>query len=350
MDVPEKKTEKVEDYFRRLRRKGVKLSIEYQGVSRDEVKTVLEKIGRLTVDMVDCVWCLLNNTFPSLFPKAVGLKISDGAGVAHIAGYVGILLRGKKKLDREGRDYWLKPLRELGAIEPVTFDSMQGGFINGHIKPKSPNSAYRLETSFLNLLKAVHSADFEESWTRWVSEEEKRGRLNVLSQSQSLAAEGSGGGQHERLIRESIKIYAKNFLPGYSVLYEDYSDGNRISEHDRAHLEAAGVRITLGDVWPDVTLHNPAKNSLWFIEAVTTDGEVDGQKWEGLMSICSKSGKQLAGATTTYPDWKKFASRQRANKNLCVGSQVWVSEDPTKEFVVKGAELEGQSKPGKNKS
>jgi hypothetical protein len=350
MDVPEKKGEKVEDCFRRLRRKKVKLSQQYRGVSRDQVKTVLERIDCLTPDMMDCVWCLLNNVFPSLFSNAAGLKISHGAAVAHIAGYVGILLRGKKELDREGRDYWLKPLREWGAIEPVTFDSKQHRFIEGHIKPKSPNSAYRLEDSFLNLLKAAHTADFAKSCERWVSKEEKRGRLRVLLESQSLAAKDSGGSQHERLIRQSISIYAKNFLPGYSVLYEDYSDGARISGDDQARLKAAGVDITLGDVWPDVTLHNPMNNSLWFIEAVTTDGEVDGQKWEGLRKICSKSAKQLAGATTTYPDWKKFASRQRANKNLHVGSRVWVSEDPTKEFVVKGPELEDQAKPGKNKA
>jgi hypothetical protein len=350
MDVPKKKGEKVEDYFGRLRRKKVKPSQQYQGVSRDQVEAVLKKIDCFTPDMVDCVRCLLNDDFPSLFSNAAGLRISDGAGVAHIAGYVGILLRGKKKLDREGRDYWLKPLREIGAIEPVTFDSKQRIFMKGHIKPKSPNSAYRLEDSFLNLLKAAQTADLAKSCERWVSEEEKRGRLRILLESQSLAAKDSGGSQHERLISQSIKIYAKNFLPGYSVLYEDYSNGARISGDDQARLKAAGVEITLGSVWPDVTLHNPMNNSLWFIEAVTTDGEVDAQKWEGLRNICSKSGKQLAGATTTYPDWKKFASRQRANKNLCVGSRVWVSDDPTKEFVVKGPEFEDQAKPAKDKA
>lgn len=32
--------------------------------------------------------------------------------------YIGILQRGGyTKLDREGRDYWLKPLWEIGALE-----------------------------------------------------------------------------------------------------------------------------------------------------------------------------------------------------------------------------------------
>lgn len=176
MDVPKKKGEKVEDYFGRLRQKRVKPSKQYQGVSRDQVETVLKKIDCFTQDMVDCVRCLLNDDFPSLFSNAAGLRISDGAGAAHIAGYVGILLRGKKKLDREGRDYWLKPLREIGAIEPVTFDSKQRIFIRGHIKPKSPNSAYRLEDSFLNLLKVAQTADFAKSCERWVSKEEKKKR------------------------------------------------------------------------------------------------------------------------------------------------------------------------------
>lgn len=92
MDVPKKKGEKVEGYFGRLRRKKVKPSQQYQGVSRHQVKTVLERIDRFTPDMMDCVWCLLNDDFPSLFSNAAGLRISDGAAVAHIAGYVGILL------------------------------------------------------------------------------------------------------------------------------------------------------------------------------------------------------------------------------------------------------------------
>ncbi len=104
--------------------------------------------------------------------------------------------------------------------------------------------------------------------------------------------------------------------------------------------------MTPDDACPDVILYNSTRNALWFIEAVTSDGEVDCQKWDGLKRICERSGKLMAGATTTYPDWKKFAVRQKANRNLCVDTRVWISEDPTKEFVVKGPDFEERVEPG----
>ena len=340
MNLQKRKDEKVDDYFGRLRRQRVKPSNRYQGVSRNDVEAVLKRIGQFRPDMVDCVWCLLNDDFPSVFSNSTGFKISDGASVAHIAGYVGILLRGGRRLDREGRDYWVKPLRELGAVEAVTFDSDQHAFIEGHVKAKSPNSAYRLERSFVAILKKVKTSGFAEATDRWLSQDVRRERLKILSEAQKLASEGSPGNPHEKLITESVKIYAKHFLPGYSVLFEDYSDGARITKDAESRLRAANVRIELEDAWPDVTMFNPEENALWFIEAVTTDGEVDRQKWEGLKRICSKAGKRLAGATTAYADWRRFASRQKANKNLHIGSHVWIQEDPTKEFVVKGPDPE----------
>src|SRR2546427_4337649 len=270
MDSRKKTGEKVEDYFVRLRRRGKKIGIHAtsQGVSRADVEMVLKKIDRLTDDMRDSVWCLLDNGFPSLFPNAGDLKLSHGATVAHIGGYVGILLRGKKKLDREGRDYWLKPLRELGAIAPVSYDSENKKFIAGHVRPKSPNNGYRLHNSFVDLLRAARTDRFDQLFDKWISD--GRERLRVLRESQKIAAESVGLGAHEKLIAQSVDVYAKYFLPSYTVLFLDYSDGKRISDDQWHQLEEAGVKIGLGDVWPDVILHNPATNSLWFIEAGTT--------------------------------------------------------------------------------
>ena len=202
----------------------------------------------------------------------------------------------------------------------------------------------------MNVLKTAPTPHFAKACDSWLSEDKKRARFKVLLESQTLAAERNRGSEHQKLITESIKIYAKNFLRGYRVLYQDFSDGDRISADSRALLDAVGAHITVGDVWPDVTLHNPSENSLWFIEAVTSDGEVDGQKWEGLKKICERAGQQFAGATTTYADWTKFASRQRANKNLHIDSRVWISEDPTKEFVVRGPEVDDYGKPTDDKA
>ncbi|MCB1529707.1 MAG: hypothetical protein H6853_03690 [Rhodospirillales bacterium] len=113
---------------------------EFQGVSKDRIRDVLTYLHLGTnADLVDGVFALLDDQTDSWFPKPPkDAKITDGATTAHLGCHIGILQRGGMKLDREGRDYWIKPLRELGGIEAITL--MDGEFISGHVKAKSPNS------------------------------------------------------------------------------------------------------------------------------------------------------------------------------------------------------------------
>ena len=59
-----------------------------------------------------------------------------------------------------------------------------------------------------------------------------------------------------------------------------YLEGGRVF---RAHLPLkAGLTIALGDSMPDVLLWNKESDSLWVIEAVCSDGEVDQHKVENV--------------------------------------------------------------------
>ena len=165
IDISKRTGEKVEDYFSRLVQQDYTLKTTYQDVVIDNVTLTLEKFDRSTADMRDAIWCLLNNEFPSIFPTATDKTIADGASVAHIGSYVGILMRHNKKLDREGRDYWIKPLIDIAAIEPVTL--VDGEFQEGHLKAKSPNSAYRLSPNFVELMQSANASDFDERVTRY---------------------------------------------------------------------------------------------------------------------------------------------------------------------------------------
>jgi hypothetical protein len=82
----------------------------FQGVTKPRVKQVLDKLGLGNrPDNVDAVYALLDDETLSWFPSAPeGTKFSDGASTAHVGCHVGILQRGGGKLDREGRDYWIK--------------------------------------------------------------------------------------------------------------------------------------------------------------------------------------------------------------------------------------------------
>lgn len=323
--------EKLENYFSRLVAEGYKVGDTYQGINLKDIETVLNKLDQFSIDKRDAIWCLLNDQFPSPFAKSDGFFISDGASTAQIGCYVGIFMRNSGKLDREGRDYWLKPLTDIAAIEPVTFQN--GVFVPGHLKAKSPNSAYRLTQPFIKLLQSVNSKAFEETLSTYISDVDKR--LAVFAQLEKQTKASIGDSAHKTLILDSINVYAKTFLPGYEAVFTDYADGDRVSEQEKETLKKCGIVFgTIEDLWPDAILYNQEEESLWFIEAVTSDGEADLHKIDGLKAICQNSHKKYGGTTTTYETWKRLAARQQSENNLAIGSYVWIRECPNKQFLV----------------
>ncbi|EKN5122625.1 TPA: hypothetical protein ROS75_003834 [Yersinia enterocolitica] len=306
----------------------------YQGVTKQRVSNVLAVIDRCTENMIDVVYSLLCDE-PSWYKKAAknGHRFCDGGSVAHIGTHVGILQRGGNlKLDREGRDYWLKPLWEIGAIEKVYLDSKDGEFKPGHPIAKSSNSAYRLSTDFLVILQAPE-ANWLELTQGWAQIDVKRERL-ALQAAQALETSNTIESAHSKLIRASYEIYATRFLPGYQVIYIDDGDGDRITTEQKQILLDAGVALTINDSMPDVLLWNRHDDYLWVIEAVTSDGEVDIHKMNSMNSFAQRNGKKGVGFTTTYPTWKKVAERQSAFKNLAGNAYFWISEDPSRVFQI----------------
>ena len=298
---------------------------------KERIRAVLKTIDRESDDMVDTIFALMDCETPSLFPKARGgTKFCDGASTQQIASHVGTLQRSGKRLDREGRDYWIKPLCDIEAIEPVYLQPKTGDFVYGHPVPKSPNSAYRLSASFREILTAPE-AEWEATLRDWIGEDNVRSRLQMQSALAALARNAADTKHHD-LIQICRSFYASRFLPGYKVIYVDDSDGERITDAQKAALAEAGVALTLGDAMPDVLLWNAADDSLWVIEAVTSDGEVDLHKMRQLSALAHRSGKRRIDFTTAYQTWKVAARRQSQFKNLAPGTYLWIVEDPSKHF------------------
>ncbi|MEZ4767122.1 MAG: BsuBI/PstI family type II restriction endonuclease [Caldilineales bacterium] len=303
----------------------------FQGVDKERIREVLRAMDRETDDMVDAVFALLDDMTPSLFPSApLEARFCDGASTQHIAVHIGTLQRGGTRLDREGRDYWIKPLRDIGAVEAVYLQPETGAFVLGHPVPKSPNSAYRLSASFREILTAP-----DPGWAGmlqdWIREDNVRQRLQRQADLAQLARTAVDT-KHSDLIEACVAHYVPAFLPGYQIIYIDDGDGDRITDAQRVELSAAGVTLGLGDSMPDILLWNRSTGWLWVIEAVTSDGEVDLHKVERLSDLAQRSGKQGIGFTTAYQTWKAAASRQARHKNLPPGTFLWIMEDPTKHF------------------
>ncbi|MGN7509087.1 BsuBI/PstI family type II restriction endonuclease [Aeromonas salmonicida] len=305
---------------------------QYYGVTKEKILSVLSRIDQGKENIVDAVFAMLCDE-PHWSNSAAkhGFKFKDGATNAHIATHVGILQRGRDiKLDREGRDYWLKPLWQIGAVQKVTYDASSKTFQPGH-KAKSSACGYRLADDFIDILISAEG-EWQQKLDEWIREDKCRERLAF----QAEQAEGGFQSDHSDLIEASHAVYAPRFLPGYQVVYIDDGDGDRISKEQLEILQMAGLKITLEDSMPDVLLWNPDDDSLWVIEAVTSDGEVDLHKMESLTAFSVRNKKPSIGFTTTYPTWKKVYERQSKNKNLAVGSYLWIREDASKNIFIGG--------------
>jgi len=329
----------IESDFRDIRRKRLEIRDravpqEFQGVTKIKIRQVLSSIDKETEDMVDVVFALLDDETPNLFSAApYGSKFCDGATVAHIGAHVGILQRGgNSKLDREGRDYWIKPLRELGAIDPIYFNPDTNKFIQGHPKPKSPNSAYRLSHDFIEILKASEG-EWHSLLMAWSKDDRIRERAILQARAQELS-EQLVVGDHKNLIMACKDLYIPEFFPDYEILFVDYEDGQRVTEEEQKLLKQSGLSLDLRDAMPDLLLWNPDTDVLWVIEAVTSDGEVDEHKVAQILSLVRRSGKAGAGFTTAYIGWSYAASRQGRYKNIAPSTYIWISEDPSKHFLV----------------
>ncbi|WP_309401047.1 BsuBI/PstI family type II restriction endonuclease [Cerasicoccus maritimus] len=305
----------------------------FQGVDKERISQVLAKIDRSRPDIIDVVFALLDDVLPSFFTKTANqFKFCAGASTAHIACHVGIIQRSSGKLDREGRDYWLKPLWEIGALEKVYFSPKENKFLPGHPTAKSPNSAYRIDEGFLKILKASPSS-WQSILHAWSSSSAIRRRLSLQAKLAQRTRE-SVDSKHLRLIQDSQEHYVPNFLPGFEVIYIDDADGDRISDEESKKLERAGLNIALDDSMPDILLWNSTTDSVWVIEAVCSDGEVDWHKVENLTKLAKRCGKSSIGFTTTYPDWRTAATRQSSMKNLAVDTFLWIRTDGAKQFRV----------------
>ncbi len=308
---------------------------QYQGINKERIAAVLTELSVATPDSVDAVYALLDNEHDNWFSTApTGSKFCDGASIAHLGYHIGFLQRGTRtKLDREGRDYWIKPLSALGAILLTQLHSKHGGFLPGHPISKSPNSAYRLADDFKTILQEPEER-WKDSLRKWSQKEHARERaaLQAKLEKESLARVDT---KHRDLIEASVKHYAPLFLKEYRVLYTDLEDGDRVSDEEAVKLAEAGITLTNRDAMPDVLLWNSKSNSLWVIEAVTSDGEVDSHKVAQINELANRSGIANIGFTTTYRNWKEAAARQSKYKNIAPETYIWILEDPSKQYLAK---------------
>lgn len=324
-------------------KKTFKSEKKHQGLTIEEISKLLSKLEKNEDSYRDYVWSMLDDKLINIYSE--DYKFCDGACVAHSGAYSAILMHDKEiKKDREKeRKDITKYLLSIGALEKVTFVNSEttklsvkkSGFYEGHLVQNSPNLCYRLTENFVELLKKTPNLNFDSEFNQWIKKENNDKRLELIAKTEIINVKMLGESLHKKLIALVTEIYIQDFLVGYEIIHIDFFNGKKLTFEEKKKLENLGIVFGgRGEVRPDLMLYNQASNKLWFVEAVTSTGEVDESKMEGYKKICKNSNIEFGGATTAYLNYKMFYKRQEKNENLARNTYVWIAKTPDKIFKI----------------
>ncbi len=145
-------------------------------------------------------------------------------------------------------------------------------------------------------------------------------------QHEAASAAAVAPGDHSKLMRAAIAALGATRLPDYKLVFISDAGEERIKADWKEELEPRGLLPDLDSLWPDAILVRDSDLSLWFIDAVTTDGEIDETRRAELDAWATARGYTVAGYTTAYETSKRTAARQGRMKS-CRRYDIWVAED-----------------------
>jgi hypothetical protein len=304
------------------------------------ITELLERLDSYDDLRAACLLGLTDDTTPHPSPRLTGsgLKLNTGATTRQLFDYAAPKL-GRTRFDRELRDAVWPRLRELGIVQRAyrttdrEFEQSGEQMVYGsHGKAKSPNNSYALTDEAKQLLLETADTDWSHALDEFVAGDADR-RLRVL-QANASASTAAGASDHSRLILAAAEALQDTVLSDYELVFVDDADDERIKDEWRDSLESRGLLPDLDSLWPDAILVRDSDKSIWFVDAVTSDGEVDTTRHEELDAWARDRGYTPRGYTTAYETWKRAAARQGKMKNLAVDTTLWIAEDGGKLFSV----------------
>ena len=225
--------------------------------------------------------------------------------------------------------------RETIRDEAVKHFVESGMLIRNPDNPSRPTNSgktvYQIEPQALELCRSFGSLQWAanlESYSvsrELILRELGRERLMVripvtLPSGETVAL--SPGGQNP-LIKAVIEQLCSRFVSAGMVIYIGDAE-DKFLHLDTKYLKKLGVEISAAAKMPDVIVHDPRRNWLLLIEAVTSAGPVDGKRRAELKQLFSKCTAGLVFVTA-------FASRGAMRSFLTQISwetEVWVAEHP----------------------
>jgi hypothetical protein len=309
----------------------------------DRIEELLDALNIYTELRAAILLGLTDEKAPNPHPRleAAGLPIAGGAGNARMLAYAAKRL-GVQHIDRETRDYVWPQLIEVGIVEPGVIlkpdDVAESDMLieRGRHVPKSNNNIYLLTEEAWALLIDTSQEDWEYRLAEWLRDEAQEQRRLRLAERQAATTitDDRNLNKHAKLIVACVERLQWSIAKGFELIFTDAFDGERIQADYREKLDQAGLTPDLASKWPDAILVNWECREVHFVDAVTTDGEFDATRAQAVIAWAEEKGWRVAGLTTAYETWRAAARRQAAQRNLAVGSHLWIAEDGGKLFTV----------------
>lgn len=267
------------------------------------LEKVFEKLGDvLREDAKDFLRCLIDknkNPFSPLTVSEIGDMVPTRFG---------------NRRDRElVRKKIARPLVELGCLEKVT-RTRSGELVKGHPISKSPHCAYRLTRSFWDMIFSDDGKYPNATFQRCVDVNDiKKGIYDKST--------------HEELMDTCVEHLAELFMGESVLVYRDPSHGPRVGLDEIVSLSVIGLEMNpRDDPCPDLIFWNEFTNTLWIVEAVTTEGIIDDPRKKCLEQWVRRGSSDISiKYVTAFVSWKVAASFMA---KIGTNTKVWVQESP----------------------
>ena len=196
------------------------------------------------------------------------------------------------------------------------------------VATNSPNYRWRITDEFLRVLRNIDNDNdallsFKEQHLSLVNLYSSKRSIKKMPVKINGADYSFGPGKHNQLQKAIIEEFAPRFAPNSECLYVgDTTDQDLVK--NEAKLKELGFEITVHDKMPDVVLYRGDKEWLYFIEAVTSVGPMDGKRLVELKAMTSNVSAGIV-YITAFLDFKTFKS---FSDKLAWDTEVWIADMP----------------------
>lgn len=222
------------------------------------------------------------------------------------------------------RDESIKPMVAAGLVE------------RNPDKPErsvnSPATVYQVTPEALELLRTYNTPAWNHTLAEYLKHkltlaELYAHRRNVNGITVITGVEKDillSSGEHSFLIKQVLESFRPRFAPISKVLYVG-DTRKKWSYSDNEELERLGFIVNIHGQMPDVILYESQKNWLILIECVTSNGPVDGRRYQELRQLFANVTADLV-LITAFPD--RGASFKKFLSVLAWETDVWVADAP----------------------